>query len=145
MLVIQNKELIGVLHMEDNFNVVRIDSKGRVLIPFHLRNFIDLENNSEVMLLSNGKKEIKLIPIVEGENATINVLIKDEHGALAKTIDMLSKHDIDILMSHSKTTDKGKTAEWSAMLDISSCKDLKKFENELSKLDVVKKSEVEIK
>ena len=131
--------------MDNNFNVVKIDSKGRILIPFYLRNFIDLDNNSEVMLLSNGKKEIKLIPIVEGENATIIVTMKDEPGSLSKTIDLLSKHNIDILMSHSKTLEKGKTAEWSAMLDISACEDIKKFEQEMAKMDIIKKSEVEIK
>lgn len=130
--------------MNNAFNIVRIDSKGRLLIPFHIRNYTNLNENSEVMLVSNGKKEIKVIPIVEGENASITVVIKDEHGSLAKTIDVFAKHSIDILMSQSKTLEKGKVAEWAAMLDISECKDIKKFEQDLTKLDVVKKVEVDL-
>ena len=143
--VIQNKGQKEVLNMNNNFNIVKIDSKGRILIPFHIRNYADLNENSEVMLMSNGNKEIKVIPIVEGENATINILMKDEQGSLGKTIDTLSKHNIDILMSHSKTIEKGKLAEWTAMLDISNCKDIKKFEHDISKLDVIKKSEVVVR
>ncbi len=131
--------------MNNSFNIVKIDSKGRLLIPFHIRNYINLDNNSEVMLISNGNKEVKLIPMVEGENATIDVLMKDEHGSLSKTIDVLSKHSIDILMSHSKTIEKGKIAEWSAMLDISDCKDIKKLEQEMTKIDSIKKFEVMIR
>ncbi|MFH1420349.1 MAG: hypothetical protein ABIG30_00045 [Candidatus Aenigmatarchaeota archaeon] len=131
--------------MNSDFNIVKIDSKGRILVPFHIRNYIDLDEDSEVMIINNGKKEIKIIPIVAGENASMSAMIKDTPGALAKTLDVLSKHKVDILASRSKTLEKGKHAEWSAILDVSQCKDIKKFHDEMKELDVIEKVEVEVK
>ena len=128
-----------------DFNIVKVDSKGRILIPFHIRNYIELNENSEVMFVENGKKELKIIPILPGENATVTAVIKDQPGSLAKLLDIVSNNNIDIIASRSKTLDAHKNAEWSAMLDVTSCKDIKKFQQELSRLDTVEKVEVDAK
>jgi len=124
-----------------NFNITKIDSKGRVLIPFHIREYLGLEEGMELMVVNNGNKELKIFPLFKGKCAEVKVLIKDSPGALAKTSEVFAKHKADILMSQSKTLEKGKLAEWSAILDISECDNLKKLKDDIKSLKIVKNFE----
>ena len=94
-----------------NFNVVKIDSKGRVLIPFHIRDYIGIDEGMEVMVVNNEKKEVKLLPLAKGKTAYMRILIKDLPGALASVMSDISSHGVDILMSQSKTIEKGSLAD----------------------------------
>ena len=123
----------------NDFNIGKLDSKGRLLIPFYIRDYLDLNEDSKLMMINNGKKELKLIPIVEGQNAKIKLQLKDIHGSLAEAAKVISGHNIDILMSKSKTIEKGKLAEWEAVIDTADFKkDLKELESQLNDLKIVK-------
>ena len=43
-------------------NVIRMDSKGRISIPFFLRNLLELDHGDHLMLKMNGKNEITITP-----------------------------------------------------------------------------------
>ncbi|HLD49330.1 MAG TPA: hypothetical protein VJB11_03115 [archaeon] len=129
-----------------NFNLVKLDSKGRILVPFHVRNQLELDDGMELVVVGNEKKEIKIFPLIKGKAATIHVMFSDVPGSLSKILNVISGNNIDILTSISRTLEKGELAEWSAIIDISRCNgNMKKLENNLSKLKVVKKIEVEEK
>lgn len=121
-----------------NFNIVRIDSKGRIIIPFHIRDYLGLKEGTELIVSNNGRKELKIFPLLEN-TAQVEILLSDTPGSLAKILDVLTAHNADILMSTSKTIERGKMAEWVAILDISECKSVKSIESELNSLDVAKK------
>src|SRR3989338_1478691 len=104
-----------------NFNIVRIDSKGRIIIPFHIRDYLGLKEGTELIVSNNGRKELKIFPLLEN-TAQVEILLSDTPGSLAKILDVLTTHNADILMSTSKTIERGKMAEWVAILDISECK-----------------------
>ena len=126
-----------------NFNVVKIDNKGRVIIPFHIRDYLGLEVGTELLVTNNEKREVKILPLTNGKTSEIRVMLSDTSGSLAKVISTIAKYKIDVLISTSRTIEKGKLAEWSAMVDMSRCSNVKKLEKQLNSLDVVKKTEVE--
>jgi bifunctional DNA-binding transcriptional regulator/antitoxin component of YhaV-PrlF toxin-antitoxin module len=125
-----------------NFNIVKLDSKGRLLVPFHIREYLDLKDGAEFIVLNNEKKELKILPLTKGETAEIKILMSDSPGSLAKIVDKLSDMNVNILMSQSKTIERGELAEYHAIADISQCKDVKKISNDVSHLKNVKKVEV---
>lgn len=127
-----------------NFNVVRIDSKGRIVVPFHIREYMGLESGTEVVISNNEKKEMRIFPLING-TAKYTILMSDKPGSLATILKTFAMHNVDILMSTSRAIERGKLAEWSAIMDISACKDIKKLDNALEATSVVKKVRAEKK
>ncbi|MFH1630974.1 MAG: ACT domain-containing protein [Candidatus Aenigmatarchaeota archaeon] len=125
-----------------NFNVIKLDSKGRLLVPFHIRELLNLDENSEFIIMNNGNREIKIFPMIDGQTAEMTIHMEDKPGSLARIIDFLGKRKIDLVMSQSKTIEKGKLAEWSAIVDIAECKDFKKTINDISVMAHIKKIDV---
>lgn len=127
-----------------NLNVVKLDSKGRILVPFHIRDFLGLKEGMELVVSNNDKKELKIFPLLEGKSAEIKIMMEDVPGALGKTADFLGKHNVDIIMSISKTIERGRSAEWSAIVDTSKCNgyDLKKLKKELGGLKFITKVDI---
>ncbi len=126
-------------NMNGEFNVVKIDSKGRIIIPFHIRDYFGLREGTELLILiNNERKELRIMPLLENASR-ISTAIDDSPGSLSKVLEVLAKNSMDIVTSMSRTVEKGRLAEWDAIVDVSACKDVKKVENELKKLDVIKK------
>jgi bifunctional DNA-binding transcriptional regulator/antitoxin component of YhaV-PrlF toxin-antitoxin module len=125
-----------------NFNVTKLDSKGRLLVPFHIRELLNLDENSEFLIINNGNRELKVLPLLDGQTAELSMMIEDVPGSLSKAADLLAKKKIDIIMSQSKTLEKGKLAEWHAIIDISQCKDTKKVVEELKTSKFIKSVEL---
>lgn len=128
-----------------NFNIVKIDSKGRLIVPFHIRNYLGLKEGTELIVANNGKKELRIFPLLNGSTARINVTASENPVALQKILDIMFKNKIDILMSISKSIDRGKLLEWTAIVDTSNCQNVKEIEGSLRKAKLVKKVEVEFK
>ena len=126
-----------------NFNVVKVDSKGRIIVPYHIRDYLGLQEGTELIVTNYEQKELRIFPLLKG-TASIDVLMTDAPGSLAKLLDAVSRNKAEILLSVSKTIERGKLAEWNAILDISKSK-RKKLENEIKKLGVVKKVHIEEK
>jgi bifunctional DNA-binding transcriptional regulator/antitoxin component of YhaV-PrlF toxin-antitoxin module len=103
-----------------NSNIVRLDSKGRILIPIHIRNTLKADEGTEVVIIPDkNNSHMKVLPLVNGKTAEIRLLLNDLPGSLASIANMLSEHDIDIIMSESRTLAKGKLAEWNVIVDTS--------------------------
>ncbi|MCX6819193.1 MAG: hypothetical protein NT129_04315 [Candidatus Aenigmarchaeota archaeon] len=128
-----------------NFNVVKLDKKGRIILPFHVRDYLGLKEGMEMLISNNEKNELKIFPLFTGKTADIKVMIEDKIGSLNKLLDVIEKNKIHILMSTSKTIERGSLAEWSAIVDTSNLRDIKKLENELKSLDITKKIWIEKK
>ena len=41
-----------------NFNITKLDSKGRITIPFHVREYMGLKDGSEFLVVNNENKEL---------------------------------------------------------------------------------------
>ncbi len=101
-----------------------------------------LKEGMELIVINNEKKELKVFPLLNG-TAKLDIIMSDAPGSLASILKVISANSADILMSTSKTIERGRLAEWSAIVDTSLCKDVKKMENDLKATGVVKKIRVE--
>ncbi len=125
-----------------NFNIVKIDTKGRLLIPYHIREYLNLDEGSEFIIINSHNGELKVLPLVKGKTAEISIVLDDTPGSLAKVSAALAKLGIDIMMSQSRVIERGQIAEASMLVDISNCKNFDKISNHLSHIKVVKKFNV---
>ena len=128
-----------------NFNITRLDSKGRITVPFHIREYMGIKDGSEFLIINNENKEMRVFPLLKGKIAYLKLVISDKPGSLSKVLNSITKYDLDILTSTSKSLERGKSAEWTAIVDISMCKNIKRLEQELSELtNIVKKIDVSV-
>ena len=124
-------------------NIMRLDSKGRLLIPLHIRKKLNATEGTEVMIMSdNETNEIKIVPLIEGRNAELKFLLTGIPDSLAMVANMMATHNINILMSQSRTLVRGKMAEWNVIVDVSNNGNLEKLKNELKTSEYIKNIEI---
>jgi bifunctional DNA-binding transcriptional regulator/antitoxin component of YhaV-PrlF toxin-antitoxin module len=124
---------------------MKLDSKGRLLIPVHMRNKLEAGEGTEVMLISDDEtNEIKIVPLIKDKNAELKFLLTGIPDSLAIVANMLANHNINILMSQSRTLVRGKMAEWDVIVDTSSSNNgnLDKLKDELQTSTFVKNIEI---
>ncbi|HLD83451.1 MAG TPA: hypothetical protein VI979_01195 [archaeon] len=126
-----------------DFNIVKIDSKGRMIIPFQLRDYLRLREGTQVIITNNENKELKIIPLLDS-TVYIEIIFIDEPASLMKIIDVMARNKMDILMSTSKTIERRKLAEWNAIADAASS-NLAKLEADMIALKGIKKFRVDTK
>jgi bifunctional DNA-binding transcriptional regulator/antitoxin component of YhaV-PrlF toxin-antitoxin module len=69
-------------------NVIKMDSKGRISIPFFLRNLLEIDYGDQLILKMNEKKEITATPIAKDGNtriSSVNGLGKIRYPCLARS------------------------------------------------------------
>ena len=105
-----------------NSNIVKLDSKGRVLIPIHIRKFLSVDDGTELIIVEdNDKQQVRVLPLIKDKTAEMRFNILDSPGSLAFIADTLADYKINIIMSESRTLVKGKMAEWDVIVDTSEC------------------------
>lgn len=105
--------------------LVRMDSKGRIIVPMTYRNSFDLREGMYLMLIADTEAhEIKIIPFADpsAKLVEIHVQLDDVPGALAKVATILAEKNVDLLSTQSRTLHRGQTAEWNTIADVSKCK-----------------------
>jgi len=104
--------------------IVKIDERGRVLIPLFARNALSIGTETSLLLVvDQEQKNLVMTPITEkAKLASIKVLLQDIPGALAKAAQFVAEQGIDLVMSESRTLSRGRTAEWTAVADFSKTK-----------------------
>ncbi len=117
-----------------------MDSKGRIIIPCQLRDYLHLKEGTPIIITNSESRELRIIPLLD-TTVYVETVFTDSMGALSKLMDVVSRRKGEILMSSSKTVERGKVAEWSAIIDVASC-NIAKLEEELKKLDVVKRVKI---
>ena len=126
-------------------NIMKLDSKGRLLIPVHIRKKLDAGEGTEVMIISDDEtSEIKIVPLIKGKNAELKFLLTGIPDSLAMVANILASHNINILMSQSRTLIRGKMAEWNVIVDtsVSNNGNLEKLRDELQTSKFIKNIEI---
>ena len=128
-----------------NSHIMKLDSKGRLLIPVHIRKKLNASEGTEVMIISDDEtSEIRIVPLIKGKNAELKFLLTGIPESLAMVANILATHNINILMSHSKTLIRGKMAEWNVIVDTSTSNNgnLDRLREELQTSKFIKNVEV---
>lgn len=105
--------------------LVKVDGKGRVLIPGGFRDFLRLKGESEVVLsLDEESAQIILTPAGEKQLVFLKIGISDAPGSLAKVAQALADAGIDLVSTESRSVARGKRAEWRVVCSAGSAKNL---------------------
>lgn len=102
--------------------IVRIDSKGRVTIPAHMREELGMREGAYASVrLNRGERSItvSLFAGAKAKLVEIRMRIPDRPGALARVARTISEMSVDLLSSTSRTLKKGELAEWAIIADFS--------------------------
>ncbi len=127
-----------------NSNITRVDSKGRILIPIHIRKMLGADDGTEIMIIpEHDKSQVRMLPLVRDKTAEVRILMNDVPGSLAHIADALAGHNVNIIMSESRTIMRGKLAEWDVIIDTSEANgSIDKLKGELEKSSNIKKVEI---
>lgn len=106
------------------FEIAKIDSRGRIILPSSVRDNVGLLRGMHVLLVADlEKKEVHITPFADPEAKLVEFTIDlpDVAGALAHVASILAKNRADLLSTESRTLLRGKAAEWHAIADVSKC------------------------
>ncbi len=105
-------------------SIIRLDTRGRLVIPNEFRETLDLKEGDNILLSLDSKTSTIIISPVYGKPKDliqIEIEFGDTPGCLAKIATKLAKLKIDLIMTESKSYQRGKKARWEIIADISRC------------------------
>ncbi|MBI3587971.1 hypothetical protein HY095_02145 [Candidatus Micrarchaeota archaeon] len=112
--------------------IVRLDSKGRTVIPSGFRNFLRLKPDSEVLVtLDSEGGRLTITPAGEKKLVRLVIGISDAPGSLANAAKVLADSGVDLVSSESRSVARGKSAEWRVTCSADSVKDLNSLKKKL--------------
>jgi len=105
-------------------SIIRLDTRGRLVIPTEFRESLDLKEGDEVLLSLDAKTNTLSISPTYGKQkdfVRLELEFGDTPGCLAKIAKKIAALKIDLVMSESKSFQRGKKARWDIIADISKC------------------------
>jgi AbrB family looped-hinge helix DNA binding protein len=105
-------------------SIVRLDTRGRLVLPNEFREKLDLKEGDEVLISLDTKTDTITISPTYGKTSDlvkIEIEFGDTPGCLAKIANKIAELKIDLLMTESKSSQRGKKARWDIIADISKC------------------------
>lgn len=123
-------------------NIAKIDSKGRILLPVHIRRNLTVDDGTEFVVFPEDGC-VKILPLLKGKTAELRFLIADSPGSLAEVAKTLADYGVNIIMSQSRSMPKQKLAEWDIIADITTLNgSFERVQTQIRQLASVKKLEV---
>ena len=105
-------------------SIIRLDTRGRLVIPTEFRETLDLKEGDEVLMSLDAKTNTLIISPIYGNAdnlVKIEIEFDDKPGSLAKLAETLAKINVDLVMTESKSFQRGKKARWYIIADITKC------------------------
>jgi len=103
-------------------SIIKLDTRGRLVIPNEFREMLNLKEGDEVLLsLDANTDTITISPIYGKPTDLVKMEIEfgDTPGCLAKIAKKIADLKIDLIMTESKSFQRGKKARWDLIVDIS--------------------------
>lgn len=127
-------------------SIIKLDTRGRLVIPNEFREILDLKEGDNVLISLDPKTNtISISPIYGEENDLVKMEIEfgDSPGCLAKIATKLAELKIDLIMTESKSFERGTKARWDIIADISKSDFLiNQIKNELLKTNFVEQASI---
>jgi len=105
-------------------SIIRLDTRGRLVIPNEFREALDLKEGDEVLMSLDTKTNTLAISPIYGKAdnlVKIEIEFDDKPGSLAKLAETLAKINVDLVMTESKSFQRGAKARWYIIADITKC------------------------
>ena len=105
-------------------SIIRLDTRGRLVIPNEFRETLDLKEGDEVLLSLDSKTNTLIISPTYGKQSDLvkmEIEFDDSPGSLAKIANTIDQIKIDLVMTESKSFQRGKKARWNIIADVSKC------------------------
>ena len=105
-------------------SIVRLDTRGRLVLPNEFRESLNIKEGDEVLVSLDQKTDTITINPVYGKPTDlvkIEIEFGDIPGCLAKIAKKIADMKIDLIMTESKSSQRGKKARWNIIADISKC------------------------
>jgi len=105
--------------------MARVDERGRIIIPAPFRESLSIKEGSNVLMRIDEKSgTIMILPFaVESDKlARIDIMMSDTPGTLSQILKSLASEKIDLIRSESTAQERGRFAEWNAIVDLSRCR-----------------------
>jgi bifunctional DNA-binding transcriptional regulator/antitoxin component of YhaV-PrlF toxin-antitoxin module len=127
-------------------NIVKVDSKGRILIPVQFRCDMGVEEGTEMIIVPDDQNNhFKILPIAKDSTAELRMMLSNMPSSLASVADALSANSFNILVSESRRMGEDLT-EWRIIVDlpnrndgVDTLRDVISSISGVKSLDVVKK------
>jgi len=103
-------------------SIVKLDTRGRLVLPNEFRENLNLKEGDEVLVSLDQKTDTLMISPIYGKTADlvkIEIEFGDTPGCLAKIAKKIADMKIDLIMTESKSSQRGKRARWDIIADIS--------------------------
>lgn len=101
-------------------SLVKLDSKGRILIPINFRKKLGINSDTELVLMHGERnKEVRIMPLSDQATAKCTVLMSNGPGSLTNVMEVLDVLNVGVLMSESRNLLGNGTSEWTFVLDTS--------------------------
>ena len=127
-------------------SIIRLDTRGRLVIPNEFRESLDLKEGDNVLVSLDSKTNtISISPIYGKNNNLIKMEIEfgDTPGCLAKIASKLAELNVDLIMTESKSFERGTKARWDIVADISKTDfSIKQIKEELLKSNFVEQASI---
>ena len=127
-------------------SIIKLDTRGRLVIPNEFRETLDLKEGDNVLISLDPKTNtISISPIYGDENDLVKMEIQfgDSPGCLAKIATKLAELKIDLIMTESKSFERGTKARWDIIADISKSDFLiNQIKHELLKTNFVEQASI---
>jgi AbrB family looped-hinge helix DNA binding protein len=105
-------------------SIIRLDTRGRLVIPNEFREALNLKEGDEVLISLDLKTDTLMISPTYGKATDIvkmEIEFGDTPGCLAKIAKKIAEMKIDLVTTESKSSQRGKKARWDIIADISKC------------------------
>lgn len=105
-------------------SIVKLDTRGRLVIPNEFREMLNLKEGDEVLLSLDSKTDTLTISPTYGKPTDlvkIEIEFGDTPGCLAKIAKKIAEMKIDLITTESRSSQRGKKARWDIVADISKC------------------------
>jgi len=106
-------------------SIVRLDTRGRLVLPNEFRESLNLKEGDEVIISLDRKTDTLTINPIYGKPTDLvkmEIEFGDTPGCLAKIAKKIADLKIDLIMTESKSSQRGKKARWDVIADISKTK-----------------------
>jgi AbrB family looped-hinge helix DNA binding protein len=127
-------------------SIIKLDTRGRLVIPNEFRETLDLKEGDNVLISLDSKTNtISISPIYGEENDLVKMEIEfgDTPGCLAKIATKLAELKIDLIMTESKSFERGTKARWDIIADVSKSDfSISQIKNELIKTNFVEQASI---